>query len=282
MISEMVTPEVDPLRKSEISIQPADTSPQVSPVLTPPESKEVHAASMTDQELAAYVQSKLRPVGSALLGNIPYLREARQRFAQPGRRVPVPGHPTFGQWIRRNLGISDRHVRRLLAPPEDSARKLRKKQRRDETLDMAVTMAHAVLGLREADSEDPSGHRRQAALTNMAFQLLRRVRHKPIAMHVTVETLQSGQVEELYRKMRECLGEQIDQVFGSLDEEQRVNALGLFSEKIAGNYVRRDPAVVGADPALLPDAIRADDNTDQTCETGSHIGAVGRLSFCLH
>jgi hypothetical protein len=238
MITEtMVAHETDPLEGSTALIQPEDMSPQVSSTSTSPElSKEAQAASMTDEELVEHVQSKLRPVGDALINNVAYLREARKRFAQPGRRVPVAGRPTFSEWIRRNLGISDRHVRRLLAPPEDPTRKLKKQQRRDETLDMAVTMAHAVLGMHEKDPEDPSGRRRQAALANMAFQLLRRVRHKPIPIHITVKALQAGQVEELYGRVDKCLGEQLDQVFGSLTDEQRGDALGLLSARISSRY----------------------------------------------
>jgi hypothetical protein len=61
-------------------------------------------------ELVAHVEDKLRPVGESLVHLIPYLQEARARYAHPGRRVPVPGQPTFTEWIRKNLGISDRHV----------------------------------------------------------------------------------------------------------------------------------------------------------------------------
>lgn len=274
MIETMVGPEMGPVQLAAAAIQPADTSPQVSSTSTPPETSEAaHAASMTDQELIDHVQSKLRPVGEALMNNIPYLREARKRFAQPGRRVPVAGRPTFGEWVKRNLGISDRHVRRLLAAPDDPTRKLKRKQRRDATLDMAVTMAHAVLGLHEEDPDDPSGNRRQAALTNMAFQLLRRVRHKPIAIHVTVKALRPGQVGELYAKVDQCLGEQIDQVFGSLNKEERADALLLLSERIAGRYLGTNSALSGTDSATAelaaPDTPEVDVNT-RTSESGSN------------
>jgi len=198
---------------------------------------------MTDQELVQHVQNTLRPLGQTLLINLAYLREARNRFAQPGRRVPIAGRPTFTQWIKENLGISDRHVRRLLARNDDPTQRLRKQQRRDATLDMAVTMAHAVLGLHEADPDDPSGGRRKAALTSMAFRLIRHVRHKPIGMHVTVRELRPGQFEQLYDTVSDCLGEQLDQVLGSLDEEKRADVLRLFAEKIASRYIVSSPPV---------------------------------------
>src|SRR5208337_695140 len=105
----------------------------------------------------------------------------------------------------------------------------------------AVTMAHAVLGLYEADPDDPSGRRRKAALTNMAFRLLRHVRHKPLGMHVTVKELRPGQLEELYGAVSDCLGEQFDQVFGSLDKEQLADALRVFAARIASCYVGSNP-----------------------------------------
>ncbi len=232
-------------------IQAADASPQVSSTFILPDfDRARHAASMTDQELVEHVQSKLRPVGQTLMSNIAYIREARNRFAQPGRRVPIAGRPTFTQWIKENLGISDRHVRRLLAAA-DPTQKLKKQQRRDATYDMAVTMAHAVLGLHEADPDDPSGGRRKAALTNIAFRLLRHVRHKPLGMHVMVKELRPGQVEDLYDTVSDCLGEQFDQVLGSLDEEERADALRLFAEKIANRYVGSSTHVAGTNPALL-------------------------------
>ena len=248
-------PEMESLHTAAALTQPADASPQVISTFIRPEfDKAAHAASLTDQQLVEHVQSKLRPVGQTLMSNIAYIREARNRFAQPGRRVPTAGRPTFTQWIRENLGISDRHVRRLLQAA-DPTQKLKKQQRRDATYDLAVTMAHAVLGLHEADPDDPSGRRRKAAITNMAFQLLRKVRHKPLGMHVTVKELRAGQFEELYDEVTECLDEQLDQVFGSLDEEKRADALRLFAEKIASRYVGSKSPVVDTNLVRLAEPL---------------------------
>ncbi len=50
---------------------------------------------------------------------IPYLREARRRWAQPGRRVPVLGRPTWTQWITQNLRVTPRRVQQLLSEPSE-------------------------------------------------------------------------------------------------------------------------------------------------------------------
>lgn len=50
---------------------------------------------------------------------IPFLREARRRWAQPGRRVPVPGRPTWTQWITQNLHVTPRRVQQLLSEPSE-------------------------------------------------------------------------------------------------------------------------------------------------------------------
>jgi hypothetical protein len=112
---------LESLSSTATQIQPSDFCPAISPALALTLlEKEKHAEQMTDGELVSYVESKLRPVGEGLKHIIPYLREARDRYAHPGRRVPVPGQPTFAQWIRQNIGLSDRHVRRLLAAARQS------------------------------------------------------------------------------------------------------------------------------------------------------------------
>jgi hypothetical protein len=50
---------------------------------------------------------------------IPYLREARRRWAQPGRRVPVPGRPCWTEWITQNLRVTPRRVQQLLNQPSE-------------------------------------------------------------------------------------------------------------------------------------------------------------------
>lgn len=155
---------------------------------------------MTDDELARHVESKLRPVGESLWNNLAYIREAHERFAHPGRRVPVPAQPAFTEWIRRNLGISDRHVRRLLAAakktcdriPKDEMEQTPKQQKRDEVVWQAGRMAHAALGLGQTDERDPSGLKRKSALLAMAQEFLNLAGRKHISVIVRLKNFSRG------------------------------------------------------------------------------------------
>jgi hypothetical protein len=50
---------------------------------------------------------------------IPYLREARRRWAQPGRQVPVLGRLCWTEWIKQNLHVTHRRVQQLLTEPSE-------------------------------------------------------------------------------------------------------------------------------------------------------------------
>ena len=56
------------------------------------------AKTMDDDELLFRCEEGFRDLREV----VPYLREARDRFAQPGRRVPVPGNPTWTEWVEAN------------------------------------------------------------------------------------------------------------------------------------------------------------------------------------
>jgi DNA (cytosine-5)-methyltransferase 1 len=68
------------------------------------------ARTLPDAELAACCVQGFRKLKDI----IPYLHEARNRWAQPGRRVPVAGEPTWTEWVEQNLGVSVRTVQRVL------------------------------------------------------------------------------------------------------------------------------------------------------------------------
>jgi C-5 cytosine-specific DNA methylase len=69
------------------------------------------AKALSDSELVEKCVQGFRDLREA----IPYLREARERFAQPGRRVPVPGNPTWTEWVQTNLHVTVRRVQQLLS-----------------------------------------------------------------------------------------------------------------------------------------------------------------------
>src|SRR6266404_5105858 len=72
------------------------------------------AQRMSDTELLA----KIEGVFHSWRDNIPYLREARDRFTQPGRRLPLPDQPTWPEWVETRLGVGIRRVQQLLAEPK--------------------------------------------------------------------------------------------------------------------------------------------------------------------
>jgi hypothetical protein len=75
-----------------------------------PAAELVHPKTLTDAELVQKCMQGFRDLREA----IPYLREARDRFAQPGRRVPVLGNPTWTEWVEQNLNVTVRRVQQLL------------------------------------------------------------------------------------------------------------------------------------------------------------------------
>jgi len=186
-------------------------------------------------------------VGESLRSNVPYIREAHERFAHPGRRVPVPGQPTFTEWIRRNLGISDRHVRRLLAAAKEPANRscegeteqTPKRQKRDEMMWQADRMAHAALGLGQTDERDPSGLKRKSALIAMAQEFLNLAGRKYISVIVRLKELQPGNFHAICAILAQCCDTQLNQVFGSLDESERSETLRLLAQQIGNRYENR-------------------------------------------
>jgi hypothetical protein len=78
-----------------------------------------HAAALSDPELLTHLKSTFRTIRE----NLPYLREARDRFAVPGQKLPVEGKPTWSQWVAMNLHVTVRTVQRWLAPPKEEIEK---------------------------------------------------------------------------------------------------------------------------------------------------------------
>ena len=108
-------------KESTLPWCPADQRPQASSLTDHAKAK--HAASMSAEALCYHIESVIAPAVNALKDNVAYLAEAHKRFSQRGRQIPIPGKPTWGEWIEANLHISDRHVRRLLAVHRDPTKK---------------------------------------------------------------------------------------------------------------------------------------------------------------
>jgi DNA (cytosine-5)-methyltransferase 1 len=91
-----------------------------------PPDPETVAKALSDSELVEKCVQGFHDLREA----IPYLREARNRFAQPGRRVPVPGNPTWTEWVHNNLHVTVRRVQQLLKEPSEAISSGSKTKRR--------------------------------------------------------------------------------------------------------------------------------------------------------
>ena len=90
------------------------TSPNVVAEILNRSDPKIHAKSMSDNELLSKVELSL----SSLRENLPYIREARDRFSKPGRRLPVDGEPTWSEWVEKHLPVGMRRIQQLLATPK--------------------------------------------------------------------------------------------------------------------------------------------------------------------
>lgn len=255
MASATTIPTAESTAAKDTLFPVPDICPQDLPICSWSDSEKArHAENMTDAELVGHVESRLRLVGENLRNLVPYLREARDRYAQPGRRFPLPGQPSFSEWVRQTLGISPRHVRRLLAAerestdrsPEAALEQTPKPAKRNEALWQACRLAHAVLGLDEPDESDPSGSLSQAAVAALAYKFLNTVHRKNIPVIVRLRKLQPGDFRGLYAIVVQCLDAQIDEAFASLNQLQRSEAVRLFVQLITERYDGDDKPGMGA------------------------------------
>jgi hypothetical protein len=92
-----------------------------APYILQPGDLEEHAASLKDEELLTHVKTAYGGAQDTIQQNLPYLLEARNRFAKQGQRVPVEGNPTWTQWVKANLQVNVRTVQRWLAGPTAKA-----------------------------------------------------------------------------------------------------------------------------------------------------------------
>lgn len=123
--AKALTPACDTQPSVTVSL---GSTPPVAEILQPGD-LEKHAASLKHEELLAHLKTAFSGVRDTLRHSLPYLLEARNRFAKPGQRLPVEGKPTWTQWVRENLHVDIRTVQRWLAAPKTKALPPKKKEK---------------------------------------------------------------------------------------------------------------------------------------------------------
>ena len=129
--------------REEISLGSGDAPTQVVPDILSESDPEAIAKALSDSELISKVEDSFRN----LTKNIPYIREARDRFSQPGRRVPVDGNPTWTEWVETHLGVGIRRIQQLLAEP-----KARKEKSADKSPEDSQTELKAEITALKAEN----------------------------------------------------------------------------------------------------------------------------------
>jgi hypothetical protein len=137
--------------------------------------------------------------------------------------------------------LSTMAISSLLRPQDPTDHNQARRRRRNEALWQAGGMACGVLGLDQANDEDPSGLSIKSALSAMAFQFLNLADRKHIPVMFRLKKAPSWDLRGLFAILRECLDVQSDQVFGSLDEPERTEALRLLAKQIGDRYEDRQP-----------------------------------------
>ena len=128
-------------------------------------------------QIVAAQQKMQRRIKEILIANAELIRWARDEFGAQGRKVPVPGTPTYNEWLKENLTIelpdgtkelacTDRYVRKVMAaldkqlanilreklelPPVPKPPKKKKQKDREEIEIEAEVLAEA--GVRLSDT----------------------------------------------------------------------------------------------------------------------------------
>jgi hypothetical protein len=79
---------------------------------------------ISDKELITFLRTKFfGPLKRHLKYYLPYLKLAHRRFAQPGRRIPIPGRPLWSEFCRKELGVHVRTVQLWLAGDRPASKK---------------------------------------------------------------------------------------------------------------------------------------------------------------
>lgn len=136
----------------------ARPSEKISPAFGAASPTIASIAKLSDKKLIAILRTKFfGPLKRHLKDYKPYLWVAHKRFAQPGRRIPIPGRPLWGEFVRKILGVHIRTVQLVLAEdkPKQPTKKLRDKYDSADIrhLEM-VALAAQKLADSDPDNED--------------------------------------------------------------------------------------------------------------------------------
>jgi hypothetical protein len=219
--------------------EPPDKCPQVEIIRE--SDKEQHARAMGDAELCEFITKALSPAKKILRDSLAYIAEARKRFAQPGRRVPVAGKPTWGSWIKQNLGISDRHVRRLLAGEREPQKTRSKKpEPRVEVESAGIILGNKGLEMARKlrDGEVDAAKRIAAEMLEADLDCPDSLLPPPAPEHA--KTIGEGDIETLASLWR--------QVFGALTRTRRRDMLVRFFGQIPEEDIADIAAAIDPGP----------------------------------
>ncbi len=120
----------------------------------------------------------------------PYLREARRRWAQPGRQVPVPGRPCWTEWITQNLHVTPRRVQQLLSEPGEISSPGQKASRRLSKGDWRALFKATENQMARVFGPLESGERFAEAIQQFAQAVADRFseRHGTVRVSVSIKT----------------------------------------------------------------------------------------------
>ncbi|MGD0214285.1 MAG: hypothetical protein ABSB87_13730 [Terriglobales bacterium] len=137
--------------------------PPTSPKPKPTTSRTHSLSRLSDKALIARLRAQafgpIKGLYRRLKAELSYIREARKRWGNKfqGRRVPVPGEPTWTEFVEQELGVSIRTIQKWLAE-DDQEQAASKKHIRDkyDSADIAhlENVAQAAQQLADSDPDN--------------------------------------------------------------------------------------------------------------------------------
>jgi hypothetical protein len=218
----------------------------------------VSPTDMSDGELLDHLQTNLfGPLKRRLRDHLPYLMEARERFAQPGRRVPVKGNPTWTEFCEQELGVGVRNVQKLLADGKKPRTETKKKRKQYDAVDIAhlEKVARAAQQVAEADPD------------NAEYEPIREaIADKPVLTSPGEAPTKPDPVvpQEFEEAIRE-------QEAANQEMEERIALMTAEHKQIVGNLQRRLKALMDVPEHLRDENITAALASEPDCGIASAL-----------